>query len=161
MKYRSEQNSLKNKWLQHQCVKCTKTRQVCCNIPSWWIPPWNLPHIFQRIFLLRKRPLPAYFLQIFPQDIFPLDIWSNIVATLSDVLEPMSKIVKYRTDTGKHFCMHFMKSDYAKERNVIWWSGQEVNLVLSTAGANWVKTCDRELTPATNVLLLETLRIRS
>ena len=73
----------------------------------------------------------------------------------------MSKIVDYCTDAGKKLCMHFMKSNYAKERNVIWGSGQGVNLVLSTAGANWVKTCDREFTPATNVLLLETLSIRS
>ena len=69
---------------------------------------------------MRKRPLPAYFLQIFPQDIFPLDIWSNIVdATLSDILEPMSKIVEYCTDTGKTFALHFMQSNYAKERNAI------------------------------------------
>ena len=68
---------------------------------------------------MRKRPLPAYFLQIFPQDIFPLDIWFNMFATISEILEPMSKIVEYSTDTGKTFALHFMQSNYTKERNVI------------------------------------------
>ena len=88
-----------------QNVEWTKTRQVCCNIPSCWIPPLKSPTYFPEDFSLEKMPpLLHIFSKYFPR-IFPQDIWSNMFVPLCEILEPLSQI--YFAIINIYFKCHF------------------------------------------------------